>query len=200
MKNENRISLVLGAMATLFVALAAGFGLDLWGHLPPARTALGEQAPHRGRRERQTVAAHPERVVDGVGDRRHARMHHQHGGGRGGNRDWHKVAQQVVAEVLVERHADGLARHDEQQRVPVGRSARHCFGAEIAADAGAVFHHHHLLERGAKPLGDRPAEADQMPIGMRTISGTLPWPPNMKRFLAAWLTICSMAKAEKSEN
>ena len=31
-----------------------------------------------------------------------------------------------------------------------------------------------------------------MPIGMRITSGTRPWPPNMKRFFAAWLTISSM--------
>jgi hypothetical protein len=37
-----------------------------------------------------------------------------------------------------------------------------------------------------------------MPIGMRITVGTLPWPPNMKRFLAAWLTISSIAHNAKS--
>ena len=42
------------------------------------------------------------------------------------------------------------------------------------------------------------AEASQMPIGMRATSGTRPWPPNMKRFFAAWLTISSMPHRAKS--
>jgi hypothetical protein len=42
------------------------------------------------------------------------------------------------------------------------------------------------------------ADESQMPIGMRTTSGTRPWPPNMKRFLAAWLTISSMPHSAKS--
>ena len=37
-----------------------------------------------------------------------------------------------------------------------------------------------------------------MPIGMRATRGTRPWPPNMKRFLAAWLTISSMPHSAKS--
>ena len=37
-----------------------------------------------------------------------------------------------------------------------------------------------------------------MPIGSRATSGTRPWPPNMKRFFAAWLTISSIAHSAKS--
>jgi hypothetical protein len=33
---------------------------------------------------------------------------------------------------------------------------------------------------------------------MRATSGTFPWPPNMKRALAAWLTISSIAHSAKS--
>ena len=42
------------------------------------------------------------------------------------------------------------------------------------------------------------ADAVQMPMGRRATSGTRPWPPNMKRFLAAWLTISSAAHSAKS--
>jgi uncharacterized CHY-type Zn-finger protein len=35
MKTDNRTTLVLAVMATLFLALAAGFALNLWGHTPP---------------------------------------------------------------------------------------------------------------------------------------------------------------------
>jgi hypothetical protein len=44
------------------------------------------------------------------------------------------------------------------------------------------------------------AEERHMPIGSRATSGTRPWPPNMKRALAAWLTSSSMAQSAKSEN
>ena len=37
-----------------------------------------------------------------------------------------------------------------------------------------------------------------MPPGMRATSGTRPWPPNMKRFLAAWFTSSSMPHSAKS--
>ena len=37
-----------------------------------------------------------------------------------------------------------------------------------------------------------------MPMGSRATSGTRPWPPNMKRFFAAWLTISSIAHSAKS--
>ena len=42
------------------------------------------------------------------------------------------------------------------------------------------------------------ADAVQMPEGSRATSGTRPWPPNMYRFFAAWLTISSMAHSAKS--
>ena len=38
------------------------------------------------------------------------------------------------------------------------------------------------------------------PAGKRMTSGTFTLPPSMKRSLAAWLTICSMASVAKSEN
>ena len=42
------------------------------------------------------------------------------------------------------------------------------------------------------------AEPRHSPIGRRATSGTRPWPPNMKRAFAAWLTISSMAQSAKS--
>ena len=38
------------------------------------------------------------------------------------------------------------------------------------------------------------------PWGMRRTHGTLHWPPVMKRSLAAWLQIWSIARPEKSTN
>src|SRR5215204_5813398 len=41
--------------------------------------------------------------------------------------------------------------------------------------------------------GDQPA-----PPCVRTVSGTVSWPPDMKRCFAAWLTICSVESVRKS--
>ena len=45
-----------------------------------------------------------------------------------------------------------------------------------------------------------PASEFPAPPCVRTTSGTLPWPPDMKRYFAAWLTTWSIASSRKSMN
>ena len=55
-------------------------------------------------------------------------------------------------QVLVERGADRVVGRHEQQRIAVGRRVDRRRGGDIAAGAGAVFHHELLAEMFRQPL------------------------------------------------
>ena len=66
-------------------------------------------------------------------------MHHQHVRHRCHLRHRREVAQHVIRQLLVDDMVDGDGAGAEQQRVAVGRRARHRFDAERVAGAAAVL-------------------------------------------------------------
>ena len=107
-------------------------------------------------------------LLDGL--HRHRVRHHQHVGELHDARDRRGVADEIERQLLVERGRDRVVGRDEQQRVAVRRRTDRGGGGDIAAGAGAVFHHELLAEMVRQPLAhdarhdiDRAAggEADQ---------------------------------------
>jgi hypothetical protein len=76
----------------------------------------------------------------------------------GDARDRSNVAQEVEAEIGIERGADRVGRTDEQQRVTVGRRPHDRLGGDIAGAARAVLDHDRLPEPARQPLRDQPPE------------------------------------------
>jgi hypothetical protein len=77
---------------------------------------------------------------------RHRRVHHHDQGFSGDARDRRDVAQEVEAEIGIERGADRVGRTDEQKRVTVGRRPHDRFGGDIAGAARPVLDHERLAE------------------------------------------------------
>ena len=73
-------------------------------------------------------------------------MHDQHHGPRGEAGNRRQVARLIVRQVPHQDRVRHEARLDEQHRVPVRRRFRHERGADRAVRAGAVLHHHRLIE------------------------------------------------------
>ncbi|MNN12870.1 hypothetical protein D3C81_1258790 [compost metagenome] len=73
--------------------------------------------------------------------------HREHPGDR------REVLARIVVDLLVERLVDGHRAAAHDQCVAIGRGLRGDFHADIAAGAGAVFHHDGLAELLAEPLG-----------------------------------------------
>src|SRR5229473_200084 len=63
------------------------------------------------------------------------------------------VPDEIIRQLLVERSADGIVGRDEQQRIAIGWRIDRGRGCEIAAGAGAIFHHELLAEALRQPLG-----------------------------------------------
>jgi chromosome condensin MukBEF MukE localization factor len=85
---------------------------------------------------------------------RQARIHHQHVGRGRHQRDRRQLAERVVVQVARQRRRGHQRAVDgEQQRIAIGGGARHHAGADIAAGAGTVFHHHRLAQRGGQLFG-----------------------------------------------
>ena len=63
--------------------------------------------------------------------------------------DRRDVAEEIEAELVVERRIDRVRRTDQQQRVAVGSRAHHGLGGNIGGSPGPVFDNELL----AKPLG-----------------------------------------------
>jgi hypothetical protein len=71
-------------------------------------------------------------------------LHHERLGVDGGNgRD---IAQEVVIELLIKRGVNGIRRGDDEERVAIGGGVGDIGGRQIAARAGAIFHHDRLTE------------------------------------------------------
>src|SRR3984885_2410545 len=70
-------------------------------------------------------------------------------------RDRRNVADEIEIEIVEKRCVDRVAGGDQKQRVAVRRSARHVFGGEIAAGAGAVFDDESLPQPLRKPFRDQ---------------------------------------------
>ena len=76
-----------------------------------------------------------------------------------GERDGREILQRIVAELGLHEGIDGeRAVRADEQRVAVGRRARHRFGADAAAGAAAVVDHHRLAERARDPFADQAAD------------------------------------------
>ena len=82
-------------------------------------------------------------------------MHRQHVGAHRHDRD---RAQILGGVALVARGGvvDGERRGGREDRIAVGRSARHRAGRQIAAGAAAVLHHYGLPEPLGEFLPDQP--------------------------------------------
>jgi hypothetical protein len=86
-------------------------------------------------------------------------MDQQHVGHRADQRDRAEVLHGVEAGVLVQRRIDGLAAADgHQQRVAVLGSLGRQLGADVAAGARAVVHHHRGLQDLGQLLADDAAD------------------------------------------
>ena len=73
-------------------------------------------------------------------------------------RDRHEVLVHVERQRAVERRADRQAVGGEQDGVAVGRRLGERIGREIAAGAGAVLHHHRLVELLAELVAEEPGD------------------------------------------
>ena len=94
------------------------------------------------------------RIGFGIGDqfgdaaRGKLRVHHHHPRGSGNACDRDDVANEIEAEVFVERHIDDIGGNNQQEGVAVGWRAHDHFSTDIGAPASAVLDH----ERLAQPL------------------------------------------------
>jgi hypothetical protein len=80
---------------------------------------------------------------------------HRHGDRLDGHqRDRNEIALHVELHLGYEVQRDHRVR-GEQQRVAIGRGARHLAGADGAGGAGPVLDHHLLAKAAGEPLGHR---------------------------------------------
>ena len=92
-----------------------------------------------------------------IGNRLDARrrMRQKHQRYLGDARDADQILGGIKADFLVQRLVDRHGAAGHQQRVAVGRGARHEFAADVAAGASLVLHHHALAEFLGQRLGQR---------------------------------------------
>ena len=89
---------------------------------------------------------------DGLGRERRRHLHHVGRSHQAGDR--RDVADEVEAEVLVERRVDAVGRVDEQHRVAVRRRVDDRLDAEVVAGARLVLDHERLAHLLGQPLRD----------------------------------------------
>ena len=90
--------------------------------------------------------------------RREFRIDHHHHRNGAEQRHRREVLDRIEGQLGVERRRDRDRAWRQQQRVAVGRGLRHRIGAEIAAGAGLVLHHHRLAEALAEFSADKARE------------------------------------------
>jgi hypothetical protein len=76
-----------------------------------------------------------------------------------------EVFEGIVAQLIVEARVDDMCGGIRKQGVAVGRSPRHHLGADIAATAGAVLHHHRLAPGGSKSVAENSDDNVRRPRG-----------------------------------
>ncbi len=110
-----------------------------------------------------------------------------------------KILERIVAELGLHERIDGErpVRADEQ-RVAVGRRARHHLRADAAAGAAAVLHHHRLADRLRNLVADHAADNVGIASGRE-------WHNQMDRPLRiggegpAWQHCCCRTEAERGD-
>ena len=94
-------------------------------------------------------------------------MHHHHQRLAGDAGDRHDVAQEVEAEIGIERAADRVRRPDQQDGISVGRRAHDFGGGDVAGLAALVLDVERLAELLRQPLRDDTAEDVVRPAGRK---------------------------------
>jgi hypothetical protein len=74
------------------------------------------------------------------------RMNLQDKGGADDSHDRHYVADEIVIEIIVQRHIDGVGQRDHEERVAVGRSTHDRFRSHMSASARSVLNNELLPE------------------------------------------------------
>jgi len=83
----------------------------------------------------------------------HGRVHRDDIGRAGSEYHRREVLQRIVARTGVQAGVHRVGDADHEHRVAVGRGALDELGADVAARAGLVLHHHRLSQRLAELLG-----------------------------------------------
>ncbi|MPM43662.1 hypothetical protein SDC9_90339 [bioreactor metagenome] len=82
-------------------------------------------------------------------------VHHQHVGHHGQQADGREVLHRVIAQLGVQRLVGGHADGGDHDGVAVARLLGHIVRTDVAARAGAVFHHHGLAQHAARLVAQR---------------------------------------------